>query len=225
MLDGRDRPRPLAGSTHARLSTGWKQAKTCARRAGRRGRIRGEQRLLDPAALGARSGSAARSGTPTRPAERSGGTPGIEYSACERSWSRRGIERKSASEYGWRIAAKSSSVPRALDDLAGVHHHHPVGARGDHAEVVRDQDHRHLQVAAQAVDQVEDLRLDRHVERGRRLVGDQQLRRAGERHRDHHALAQAAGELVRVVAEPLVGPRHADELEHLARPRAAPASA
>ena len=50
--------------------------------------------------------------------------------------------------------------------------------------------------------QVEDLRLDRHVERRRRLVGDQELRLARERHRDHRALAHAARELVRVVLEP-----------------------
>ena len=43
--------------------------------------------------------------------------------------------------------------------------------------------------------QLEDLLLDRHVERGRRLVGDQQLRLAGDRHRDHHALLLAARQL------------------------------
>ena len=42
---------------------------------------------------------------------RSGGTPGIEKSACERSWSNRGMERNSASVYGCRIEPKSSSVP------------------------------------------------------------------------------------------------------------------
>ncbi len=46
--------------------------------------------------------------------------------------------------------------------------------------------------------QLEDLGLDRDVERGRRLVGDQQIRLARERHRDHHALPHAARELVRV---------------------------
>ena len=45
--------------------------------------------------------------------------------------------------------------------------------------------------------ELEDLRLDRHVERGRGLVGDHQTRLEGERHRDHHALAHATGELVR----------------------------
>ena len=49
------------------------------------------------------------------------------------------------------------------------------------------------------LEQLEDLGLDRDVERGRRLVGDQQLRLARERHRDHHALAHAARQLVRVL--------------------------
>ena len=44
----------------------------------------------------------------------------------------------------------------------------------------------------------QDLRLDGDVERRGRLVGDQQLGVAGQRHRDHHALAHAAGELVRI---------------------------
>ena len=67
---------------------------------------------------------------------------------------------------------------RLLDDPAGVHHHHPVGGLGDHAEVVRDQDHRHCGLVLQVAQQVEDLRLDGDVERGGRLVGDQQLRLA-----------------------------------------------
>ena len=54
---------------------------------------------------------------------------------------------------------------------------------------------------AQLADQRQDLRLDRDVERRRRLVGDQQVGVARERHRDHRALAHAARELVRVVVD------------------------
>ena len=57
--------------------------------------------------------------------------------------------------------------------------------------------------ATSVLQQLEDLRLDRHVERGRRLVGDQELRLAGQRHRDHRALPHPAGELVRVVLQAL----------------------
>ena len=62
-----------------------------------------------------------------------------------------------------------------LDDLAGVHDRDAVGDLVDDSEVVGDQDHAHPELVAQAGEQVEDLGLDRDVERGRRLVGDQQL--------------------------------------------------
>ena len=61
-----------------------------------------------------------------------------------------------------------------------------------------DEDDRGAERPLQIEDQVEDLRLDRHVERGGRLVGDEDARIARKRHRDHRALAHAAGQLVRV---------------------------
>ena len=56
----------------------------------------------------------------------------------------------------------------------------------------------HVALRLQVGEQVEDLRLDGHVERGGRLVGDQQARPVGDGARDHGALALAAGELVRI---------------------------
>ena len=75
-------------------------------------------------------------------------------------------------------------------------------------------------VVAQVDEQLEDLRLHHHVERRRRLVGEQHLRRAGERHRDRRPLPHAARELVRVPVGPVA--RDADELEQLAAPAPAP---
>ena len=80
---------------------------------------------------------------------------------------------------------------RNLDDLAGVHQRHALRHLRDDAEVVRDQQHRHAMAALQVGEQVEDLLLDRHVERGRRFVGDNDVGFAGERDRDHHALLLA----------------------------------
>src|SRR6185312_14876982 len=60
------------------------------------------------------------------------------------------------------------------------------------------------------LDQRDDLRLHRDVERGGRLVGDDQRRIGGERERDDDALAHAAGELVRIGGEPLPRRRNAD---------------
>ena len=62
-----------------------------------------------------------------------------------------------------------------LNDLTGVHHRHVIGDIGDHAEVVRDEDHRHVFLALQPVQQLDDLRLCRDIERRGGLVGDQEL--------------------------------------------------
>ncbi len=53
--------------------------------------------------------------------------------------------------------------------------------------------------------EIHDLRLHGDVERSRRLIGDQRRRLVHQTHRDHRALAHAAGELVRETAELLLG--------------------
>ncbi len=103
---------------------------------------------------------------------------------------------------------------------ARVHHRDPVRDVRDHAHVVGDQDDGRAEVIPELLDQREDLRLDGHVQRGRGLIGDQQVGVAGKRHRDHHALAHPAGELVRIVVHPLRGVRYPHGLEQLDGPGA-----
>ena len=52
------------------------------------------------------------------------------------------------------------------------------GGLGDDAEIVRDEQQRQVERRLHLAQQVENLRLNRHVERRRRLVGDHE-RRAG----------------------------------------------
>ena len=104
---------------------------------------------------------------------------------------------------------------RLLDDLAGIHDGHVVAGLGHHAEVVGDEDDGRAGLGAQLGQQIEDLRLDGDVERRGRLVGDQQRRRAGERHGDHHALAHAAGELVGIFVDAHARRGDPDALEHV----------
>ena len=87
----------------------------------------------------------------------------------------------------------------ALDRAAGVHHLHAVGDAGDDTEVVGDEHDAGAEVVLDALDDVEDLRLHGDVERRRRLVGDQHVGVVGDGDGDHHPLAHAAGELVRVL--------------------------
>ena len=79
-------------------------------------------------------------------------------------------------------------------------------------------------LARRSCEQVEDLRLDRDVERGDGLVGDDELRLQRERAGDPDALALAAGELVRVAVVVLgVEPDLLHQLLHARRARPAPA--
>ena len=110
----------------------------------------------------------------------------------------------------------SSTGPYSTS-FAAKHHEHIVGDLGDHAEVVRDEDDRHAAVVAQLAEDFENLRLDRDVERGRRLVGDEELRIAREGHRDHHALLLAAGHLMRIRIDPLLRLRDADFVQQVDR--------
>ena len=80
---------------------------------------------------------------------------------------------------------------------------------------------------AQRREQLEDLVLDRDVERRRRLVAEDELRLARERDRDHHALAHPARQLVRVRVGAPLGIGDADQAHQLERAlaRRAPAVA
>ena len=78
-----------------------------------------------------------------------------------------------------------------------------------------DEHHRHVPLLLEALEQVEDLGLHGHVERGRGLVGDQELGAARQRDGDDHALPHAAGQLVRVLLQPAGGLGHADRSQQL----------
>ncbi|MOA61378.1 hypothetical protein D3C78_1865070 [compost metagenome] len=57
-----------------------------------------------------------------------------------------------------------------------LHHRDPVGKLFHNAEVVGDKQQTHVQLVAQLTQQLQDLCLHRHVQRGGRFVGDQQFR-------------------------------------------------
>ena len=82
--------------------------------------------------------------------------------------------------------------------MPGIHHRDAVGDFVDHGQVVGDQQQCHAALALQAFKQRENLGLDGHVERGGRLVGNQHLGLARQRDRNHHALLEPAGKLMRV---------------------------
>src|SRR5205807_6097661 len=61
---------------------------------------------------------------------------------------------------------------RDLDDLAEVHHGDPVAQVADDRQVVGDEQVGQVELVLEVLQEVHDLRLDRDVERGDGLVGD-----------------------------------------------------
>ena len=62
--------------------------------------------------------------------------------------------------------------PRLFHDAAKIHYRKPVGEVLHHAEIMADEQQREAELALQVLQQVDDLRLDRDVERRDRLVAD-----------------------------------------------------
>ena len=79
-----------------------------------------------------------------------------------------------------------------LGDPAEVHDRDPIADVLDDAHVVGDEHVGQPELALELLEQVEDLRLDRHVERRDRLVADDQVRLEDQRPGDADALALAA---------------------------------
>src|SRR5579871_394320 len=72
----------------------------------------------------------------------------------------------------------------AFDDAAGIHDIDAIGVAGHDPEIMGDDDQGRAQPTRQILHQFKDLRLDGDVERGGRLVGDDQLRVTGDRDRE-----------------------------------------
>ncbi len=114
-----------------------------------------------------------------------------------------------------------SSVGATLDDEALLHHRDLVGHAPDNAEVMGDEQDGHAVARLQVAQQRQYLRLHGHVERGGRLVGDQQVGPVGQGHGDHHALALAARQFMRIGGHSAFGVLQPDLAQQLQHPRAA----
>ena len=115
-----------------------------------------------------------------------------------------------------RIAVEQLRPP-LLHDLPRVHDDRPVADRRGQVQVVRDEQHGQAVRLPQLVQDRHDLGLRRHVERGRRLVGQQQRRAGQQRGRDHDPLQHATRQFVRVLPQPPFPVGDADLAKHAGR--------
>ena len=104
-----------------------------------------------------------------------------------------------------------------LHQATGIHHRDAVRVARNHTEVVRDEHNRSACDLTRLLQDLEDLGLDRDIERGGRLIGDDEVRIVGNGDGDHGSLTHATGELVGVCPDPTFGPRYADDSQQLDR--------
>ncbi|MOA12453.1 hypothetical protein D3C78_1324480 [compost metagenome] len=103
--------------------------------------------------------------------------------------------------------------------LAMLHDVNVIGKLLHDRQVMGDEDHGHAAFLLQVADEIEDLRLHRHIQRGGRFIGNQHVRIVGERHGDHHTLSLAAGKLVRILFQPCFRLRYLHLPQKIERPR------
>ena len=81
----------------------------------------------------------------------------------------------------------------AFNNLPSIHHHYPIGHLADDSHIVRDEPKCSLLFAAEGTQQLENLVLNHDIQRGGRLVGNQQFRAKGQCHSNHDALFHPSG--------------------------------
>ena len=101
-----------------------------------------------------------------------------------------------------------------LHRLSAVHDHDVLGDLRHNAEVMRDENDGCAHLFLQLLQQAHNLRLNRHVQRGRWFVRNQDFRVARQRHGNHNALAHTAGELVWIIVDDVFRLRDADKPQH-----------
>ena len=102
-----------------------------------------------------------------------------------------------------------------LNDFAVLHDHDAVADLSRHPQVMGDKQHGQVEAYAHVIKQFQHLRLNRHIKRRHRFVGNQHFRFHGKRTGDADALALAAGELVREPVQRLR--RQSDNFHQIAR--------
>ena len=90
-----------------------------------------------------------------------------------------------------------------FDDPAQVHNSDRVAEVFDDPQVMADKEKGYLGLLLQVLEEVQYLRLDRHIKGRKRLIGNDQLRRNSKRPCDTYPLSLAAAELMGITVQEL----------------------
>ena len=97
-----------------------------------------------------------------------------------------------------------------FNDLTGIHYGDPLGHLRHDSEIMGDQEDGCVEICFQIVHEIQDLSLNRDIQRGCGFIGDDQVRIAGQGHCYHHPLPHAATHLIGIFSNPLAWIGYAD---------------
>ena len=126
------------------------------------------------------------------PARRPGSRPGARPPDSE------GVEVEQCAAIRVPGIVEEGADRRDFRDGASIENHHPIRHFRDHAKVMRDEDHGKVGSVAETAQELENLRLDRHIECRSRLIGDQQPRFGRQGDGNDDTLAHSPGQLMRI---------------------------
>ncbi|CSD24982.1 Uncharacterised protein [Vibrio cholerae] len=108
--------------------------------------------------------------------------------------------------------AKHFGSRTELHQITTVHHRYAISNVRNHTHIVSNQHATHIILLTQFANQIQDLVLNRHIQRGGRFIGDDQIRFTSQRDRNHHPLTHATRELVRILFKAIFRLRNTDLL-------------
>ena len=91
---------------------------------------------------------------------------------------------------------------RQLHNLACIHHRHPIANPRHNPEIMRHKNHPEPMFPLQILQQPQILRLNRNIQRSRRLIRNQHPRLRRQRNRPHNPLPHPPAHLMRIVPRP-----------------------
>ena len=104
--------------------------------------------------------------------------------------------------------------------LTAPHDANAAGNPAHNVQIMGDEHHRHAKPRLQPRHQIQNFRLNGHIQRGRRLIRDQDIGVIRQGHRDHHALTLTAGKFMRIASHAIFRLGDFHQSQHLQRPRA-----
>ena len=114
-----------------------------------------------------------------------------------------GYPEMTKADYRLKITSGPEITTLTFDDLAALHHANPVSNAAHDAKVMGDEQKAQVFRAFQIGQKIKDLRLNRHIKRGGRLISHNELRFSSQRQRNHHTLTHTARKLVWVMVNAL----------------------